>query len=124
MKNIGYWEFRSKRRQRRPLGLHLRKRVAQAGVILFVSAQASPAVPFIWTSVYPLLFTLLSGLVLLIAALLPDRQDETWGSMWPLVGYDNAIVALYVRGPWLQRFGELEEAEAQTRTATAMREWF
>jgi hypothetical protein len=44
--------------------------------------------------------------------------------MWPLVGYDNAIDAIYVRGPWLQRFDELDEMDAQKRMTTAMIDWF
>ena len=66
----------------------------------------------------------LSLWVLLIAAVIPDAPAETWGSMWPLVGYDNAIDSLYVRGPWLQRFQELDDMEAQNRMTAAMKNWF
>lgn len=115
------------------LFLHLRKRVAQAGVLLQIAAALGPvlAVPFsviggppgIGIAVFtPLL--LLSGPVLLLAALLPGTPEETWGSMWPLVGYDNAIDGLFVRGPWWQRFYELDEQEAQNRVAVAMGSWF
>ena len=68
--------------------------------------------------------TILSIWILLIAALIPDSPEETWGSMWPLVGYDNVVDALYVRGPWLQRFEELDEIEVQNRMTTAMSNWF
>lgn len=44
--------------------------------------------------------------------------------MWPLVGYDNAIDAIYVRGPWLLRFEELEEQEKEQRVANGMRRLF
>jgi hypothetical protein len=67
---------------------------------------------------------ILSIWALLIASLIPGVSGETWGSMWPLVGYDNAVDSLYVRGPWLQRFRELDEIEAQNRMMTAMNEWF
>ena len=103
---------------------HLRKLVAQVGVILYVSSLAAPAVPYIWNTAFPLSLTLLSGLVLFVAALLPTTSDESWGSMSPLVGYDNVIDSLYVRGPWLRRFEELDEAEAEKRTRTAMSRWF
>lgn len=44
--------------------------------------------------------------------------------MWPLAGYDNAIDAIYVRGPWWQRFYELDEQEAADRVTAAMGRWF
>ncbi len=109
---------------RRVPASHLRKQVAQVGVVLFVSSYLAPLLPFLWGSAYPFLLTVLSGPVLLVAALIPSSKEETWGSMWPLVGYDNAIDAIYVRGPWWQRFEELNEVEAQERTTAAMREWF
>ncbi len=112
--------------------LHLRKRVAQAGVILFIASLLAPVflVPFSVlggtdlgvVAFFPLV--VFSGMLLFIAAVMPGTKDETWGSMWPLVGYDNAIDALYVRGPWWQRFEELDEMEAEKRTTTAMSEWF
>lgn len=116
----------------RALLFHLRKRVAQVGVILLVSSQllqllapfviiAVESVPVILGIFY---LTSFGAFVLLIAALIPGSQGETWGSMWPLVGYDNAIDAIYVRGPWLQRFEELDEMEAQKRMSTAMSDWF
>lgn len=113
--------------------LHLRKRVAQAGVILFIASLLAPVflVPFSVlgggvglevVAFFPLV--VFSGMLLFIAALMPGTKGETWGSMWPLVGYDNAIDSLYVRGPWWQRFEELDEMEAERRTTTAMSEWF
>ncbi len=107
--------------------LHLRKRVAQAGVILFIASILAPVflVPFSVLGVvasFPLV--VFSGMLLFIAALMPGTKGETWGSMWPLVGYDNAIDSLYVRGPWWQRFEELDQMEAEKRTMTAMSEWF
>jgi 8-oxo-dGTP pyrophosphatase MutT (NUDIX family) len=102
-------------------------------VVLFVASQLFPLLPlplvtFAVQSVpgisgifYLIVF---SAFVLLIAALIPGSPRETWGSMWPLVGYDNAIDAIYVRGPWLQRFEELDELDAQKRMTTAMSDWF
>lgn len=101
---------------------HIRKRVAQVGVVLFVGSLLSPAVPVVWDTPLPLMVTLLGGVVLLAAALIPGNAEETWGSMWPLVGYDNAIDGLYVRGSWRERFEEMDEVEAQKRRTTAMRE--
>jgi len=40
--------------------------------------------------------------------------------MWPLVGYDNAIDAIYTRGPWRVRFQELEESETQKNVTSGM----
>ncbi len=103
---------------------HVRKRVARVGVVLFVLSTLAPMVPLIWSGFLTILVTGLSGLVLFAAALMPSNSEETWGSMWPLVGYDNAIDGLYVRGPWWERFRELDELDAQTRTTTAMSDWF
>lgn len=113
--------------------LHLRKRIAQIGVLVFISSLLAPILPLPFAyfggvsglgvvEYFPLFA--LSGISLLVAALIPAPVGESWGSMWPLVGYDNAIDALYVRGPWLQRFEELDELEAERRTTTAMSEWF
>ena len=112
------------RRAFRPLALHLRKRVAQVGVILLVASYLAAIVPVIWNTAFPYFFTISSGLVLFVAALLPEPPDETWGCIWPLAGYDNVIDALYVRGPWQQRFYELDEQEARNRVTTAMGQWF
>ena len=48
-----------------------------------------------------------AGLVLLVAALLPASDEETRGSMWPLMGCSNAIDPLYVRGLRWQRNARL-----------------
>lgn len=106
------------------LALHLRKRVAQAGVILFVMSYLAGLVPIVWNSLFPFFFTASSGMVLFVAAILPATPDESWGCIWPLAGYDNVIDALYVRGPWWQRFYELDEQDARNRVATAMGTWF
>ena len=104
--------------------LHLKKRAAQVGVSLLVASYMTAILPAVWNTVLPFLFTASYPLVLLIAALLPEPPDETWGRIWPLAGYDNAIDAIYVRGPWWQRFYELDEQEAQTRVTAAMGGWF
>jgi len=53
-----------------------------------------------------------SGIFLLmVAELWPASDDDSWGSMWPLVGYDNAVDAICTRGPWLMRSQEADEAE-------------
>ena len=44
--------------------------------------------------------------------------------MWPLVGYDNAIDALYVRGPWLVRFQELDEMDRERNVTHGMAQLF
>jgi len=106
------------------LALHPRKLTAQVGVVFYALSMLAPAVPVLWWTYFPFLLTLLGGLVLFIASLMPSTEGETWGSMWPLVGYDNAIDAIYVRGPWRLRFEELDEAEAQGRVTTAMGTWF
>ena len=103
---------------------HLRKRVAQAGVALLVGSYLSVAIPLLWVTILPLLFMVTSGPVLFVAGLLPRNPDEEWGCMWPLAGYDNAIDAIYVRGPWWQRFYELDEQEAADRVTAAMGRWF
>jgi len=113
--------------------LHLRKRVAQAGVILFIASLLAPVflapisalgggMGLEVVAFFPLV--VFSGMLLFIATLIPGTKGETWGSMWPLVGYDNAIDSLYVRGPWWQRFEELDDMEAEKRTTTAMSGWF
>jgi hypothetical protein len=66
-----------------------------------------------------------SGLVfLIVAALLPTNAKEEWGSIWPLAGYDNAIDAIYTRGPWWVRFEELGEQERQRRVTEGMNALF
>jgi len=99
---------------------------AQAGVILYV---APTLLGVFWTflgslTLYVAVLYVFAPFVLLAAALLPGSSEDEWGSMWPLVGYDNAIDALYVRGPWWERFAEQDEIEAEGRLKTAMREWF
>ena len=106
------------------LALHPRKVTAQVGVVLYALSLIAPAVPVLWSTLFPFLLTLLGGLILFIASLIPSTKGETWGSMWPLVGYDNAIDAIYVRGPWRQRFMELDEMETEGRVTAAMTEWF
>lgn len=104
----------------------VRKMVAQAGVVLFVlqmlGALYAPYLQYLagqWS--FPLFFGIQMGVwLLLLAALLPQRKDEEWGSIWPLSGYDNAIDAIYVRGPWWVRFEELDEQEKQQAITDGM----
>jgi hypothetical protein len=62
--------------------------------------------------------------LLIIAAVLPDNERDTWGSMWPLVGYDNAIDAIYTRGPWLTRYQELLEQETDRNVTDGLAHLF
>ena len=48
----------------------------------------------------------------MVAAILPEREDELFGCMWPLSGYDNAIDAIYTRGAWMVRIQELDDEDA------------
>jgi hypothetical protein len=102
-------------------------RIAQVGVIIFIASMLAPILPlpFVALSGYvgfgiagnlPLI--LLSGIVLLIAALILGTTNETWGLKRPLVGYDNTIDSLYVGGPWRQRLEELDEMEAERRSTS------
>ena len=69
------------------LELPSRKKVAQAGVVLFVVSMFFP-------------LTGLPGLLLLLlASLIPEREGEEFGSLWPLVGYDNAHRRNIRQGP-------------------------
>lgn len=108
----------------------LRKMVAQVGVFFFIFSLlmvvSSPLFIFlsVWVSILPIIFSAVGTILLAFAAILPSSQEEEWGSMWPLVGYDNAIDALYVRGPWLTRFEELEEQERQDEFADGMSRLF
>ncbi|MBI3858714.1 MAG: hypothetical protein HY296_00525 [Thaumarchaeota archaeon] len=108
-----------------------RKGVAQVGVALLVISNLTGAMyPLLYFALGPVAVLALSltGTVamfaLLFAALIPSRESDTWGSMWPLVGYDNAIDAIYTRGPWLTRFDELDEQEALARQQAAMTNMF
>jgi hypothetical protein len=108
----------------------LRKPVAQAGVVLYIaSTLASVFYPFVvyssgWLSILPIAFFSCGIFFLLIASLLPTSERDEWGSMWPLVGYDNVIDAIYTRGPWWVRFGELEEKERERRIVEGMQALF
>jgi hypothetical protein len=108
----------------------LRKPIAQVGVILYIaSTLASIIYPFIayssgWLSILPIAFFSSGIFVLVFASVLPSSEGEKWGSMWPLVGYDNAIDAIYTRGPWWMRFEELEEQERERRTVEGMQGLF
>jgi hypothetical protein len=108
----------------------LKKLVAQVGVIIFTTQMLLGIFG-------PLLFPLLGELslpvflyfqfgmlVLFIAAVLPTNAQDEWGSMWPLVGYDNAIDAIYTRGPWWVRFEELDEQERQKGVIDGMNKLF
>ena len=104
----------------------LKKVVAQAGVIIFTLQLLGPAyLPFLQiltgSFTLPLYLWLQLGIILLVvAALIPAGKDEVWGSIWPLAGYDNAIDAIYTRGPWWLRFEELDENEKRRYVAAAM----
>lgn len=92
--------------------------------MLLIASYLGAILPIVWTSLFPYLVTAMGGLILFVAALTPGPSDETWGSMWPLVGYDNAIDALYVRGPWRQRIYELDQQDQKDRITIAMGKWF
>jgi len=59
-----------------------------------------------------------------VSALIPGSDRDDWGSIWPLSGYDNAIDAIYTRGPWLVRYEELEELEAERNVADGLNSLF
>ena len=94
--------------------------------MLFIASIMSgifePLVPFSLNPCSVLLYSVLElGIVVLaVAAILPQSDQDEWGSMWPLVGYDNAIDGIYTRGPWRTRFEELEEQEVQGRVTLGM----
>jgi len=99
----------------------LRKALAQAGVLLFLTSYVVPYLGFFGLPILLLPAAAFVGLLLLLlGAITPSGQGETFGSMWPLVGYDNAIDALYVRGPWLMRFQEMEDLDKQRNVTIAM----
>jgi hypothetical protein len=104
----------------------LRKIFAQAGVVFLVASYAEGVV-FPFLSGFPSEYGALAFSVpqlgiwlLLIASVLPGSEKDEWGSIWPLAGYDNAIDAIYTRGPWLVRFQESDEQEAQQRITSSM----
>lgn len=100
--------------------------MAQVGVVLYITSMLESIFsPFIvfpsgWLSILPIVFFESGVLLLLVAAVLPSREEDEWGSMWPLVGYDNAIDAIYSRGPWRVRFQELEESETQQNVTSGL----
>ena len=103
----------------------LKKTVAQFGVVLYITSMLeSIFYPFIflsgWLLIIPIVFFESGILLLLVAAVLPSSGEDRWGSMWPLVGYDNAIDGIYTRGPWRVRFQELEESETQKNVTSGM----
>ena len=104
-----------------------RKPVAQVGVLLFVfSMLAGIFSPFLvyssgWLAFLPILTSSSGVFVLFLASVLSTSEDDRWGSMWPLVGYDNAIDAIYTRGPWWARFEELEQ-QARERAVTTSKQ--
>ena len=108
----------------------LRKSVAQVGVLLFIISMLEDVFyPFIvflsgWLSILPIAFFSSGIFLLLIASVLPASDEDEWGSMWPLVGYDNAIDAIYTRGPWWLRFSELEEQERERGVVEGMSRLF
>ena len=108
----------------------LRKPVAQVGVLLFIASTLEGIfLPFTvyssgWLSMLPIALFSSGIFVLLIASVLPASERDEWGSMWPLVGYDNAIDAIYTRGPWRVRFAELEEQEREQGVVDGMNSLF
>jgi hypothetical protein len=108
----------------------LRKLVAQVGVLLFIGSMLegifSPFIIFVsgWFPLLLVLFFECGIFVLVIASLLPAREGDAWGCMWPLVGYDNAIDAVYTRGPWWVRFAELEEQARERGVIEGMHRLF
>ncbi len=108
----------------------MRKVVAQTGVVLFILQMLGPIyAPYIqyvtgqWT--LPVFIGIQMGICLLvIAAIIPQKEGEEWGSIWPLAGYDNAIDAIYTRGPWWVRLDELAEQERERGIAAGMNTLF
>jgi hypothetical protein len=104
----------------------LRKAVAQVGVLFFITSMLmdvfNPFIVFLsgWLSILPFAVFESDIFLLVIASLLPVNNREEWGSMWPFVGYDNAIDAIYTRGPWWVRFEELEDQERQKEVVDGM----
>jgi hypothetical protein len=89
--------------------MSFRKSVGQVGVVLYLASM-----------IPPLSLAALPGLLLLIIAFLfPQKEGELFGSMWPLVGYDNAIDAIYTRGPWMVRIQELDEEDLRRKAVPA-----
>jgi len=105
--------------------LTFKKLVAQVGVLLYISSSIVPfaGIQHISSVVWPLT-SLLAILLFILVAVIPSKPDDVFGSMWPLVGYDNAIDALYVRGPWMVRFQEMDELDRQRNIASGMKSLF
>jgi hypothetical protein len=107
--------------------MSLKKRVAQIGVVLYILGTVVSLVFYLVPDslTLPVAIVNSSGVfVLLIAGLLPSRKEEEWGCIWPLSGYDNAIDAIYTRGPWLMRFQEADEIDMEGRISRAMTTMF
>lgn len=108
------------------MALITRKKVAQVGVAFWIMSLLGPVFsPYLLLAPYNLvlLLSVLLGLgifALFVAALIPSNKDEEWGSIWPLSGYDNAIDAIYTRGPWLIRFQELDELDRERGVSSGM----
>jgi len=104
--------------------------MAQAGVIIFILSLLDPIfLPFVQFIAGPLTLPIyiwlqLGIVLLLVAALLPASSEEEWGSIWPLAGYDNAIDAIYTRGPWWARFDELTEEGRQRQITEGISQMF
>src|SRR5438445_11382780 len=93
-----------------------RKAVAKAGVLLYLTPYVPLpfGLPILPAAGFAGLF------LLLLAAVLPSGEGETFGSMWPLVGYDNAIDAPYVAGPWQGRCLEMDGMAAERNVTQGM----
>jgi hypothetical protein len=105
----------------------LRKTIAQVGVISYMVGTGSEfLISFVPIALpqYAIIGSYTLGFFALILFLVvgaaPSNETEEWGSMWPLVGYDNAIDAVYTRGPWRIRFEEMDELDVQKNITEGM----
>lgn len=105
----------------------LRRTTAQVGVICYAANFLSGLlVPFFQFGVpedfnigiYMLGFFAL--ILFLVVGATPSNEAEEWGSIWPSVGYDNAIDAIYTRGPRRIRFEEMDELDVQKNIIDGM----
>ncbi len=91
-----------------------------ASTVVALIYPFAAVVGFDWTvGVLSLAFSVWPTL-LFIAAVIPIKEDERWGSMWPLVGYDDVIDGIYTRGQWRIRFDEMHEIDVQKSISSGM----
>lgn len=107
-------------------GTSFRKAMVQVGVVLFLlqmsqfiyipSAYSLPG-----DDVLVLNLVLSMGVAFLfVAALLSSRGQDSWGSIWPLIGRDVAIDGIYTRGQWHVRYQETDEQDRARSVTTGM----